>query len=705
MIEEALDYYQSGNFEAAYALYQKMLDDEPRNPQVLYMMALCRQKQSRWPDARGLLQQAISVEPESSLFYYSLGAIEVRLGDLQASLNAYTKASQYNPSEPRAWVGQGYAAMLLGKNDEAKQALRTALRGADDQPEIKATAMTHLGVIAVNESDFQGAQKYLQDAVNLNPDDPYAQAQLGYAFLQSGQAAFAVQCLRNAMELNAQRYSNDAQLNLWLGQALEQTGDLAAAIDAWRKSLNAGMQDPQLMYHLGRAYLQAQQPQQAMNLLSQGHSLAPDMHTISEQLGQAYLDLQRTEDALAVWESVPFSERSVHRKRVRALLGSGQLSSASQLAGQLQADGDDEDYLLAAQVALALQHADEAHHQLNQLGERAQNDGIALWLRACAYALDDPKQAYPLVSELLQHPELPASLKSAVVQLQAKLHHNDQAYELAFKALNALPKQVPAILNIVSENQNPASNNAVDEALFDRGLVRSWPPKAPGRDHKRPVIILGWPGTGRQQLLNALTQIPELAVVRDRPMQRNESAKRHANQVTRRQLLGSPLNVTDLSAVTEAQWLQRRRDYRQQISQASHGRVLEHHQVFVDSVQLPATALLPIQRFFPETIVICLNAAQNDLILNWYWSGFSNTGNMLTSWKKEQKMLDAARYALELTWLDINSSELFNDPGQALRPFLQLTGCSWENKYAEAFQLQLLQPPAACGNHYQPFFS
>ena len=111
MIEQALEYYQSNNFEAAFALYQKMLNDEPENPQLLYMMSLCRQKQNQWEQARKYLQQAIKLEPESSLFYYSLGAIEVRLGHIQTSLEAYQKATLYNPNEPRAWIGQGYAAM------------------------------------------------------------------------------------------------------------------------------------------------------------------------------------------------------------------------------------------------------------------------------------------------------------------------------------------------------------------------------------------------------------------------------------------------------------------------------------------------------------------------------------------------------------------------------------------------------------------
>ena len=43
MIEEAQHHFESGNFPAAEALYRKMLDDEPDNPEVLFMLALVRQ--------------------------------------------------------------------------------------------------------------------------------------------------------------------------------------------------------------------------------------------------------------------------------------------------------------------------------------------------------------------------------------------------------------------------------------------------------------------------------------------------------------------------------------------------------------------------------------------------------------------------------------------------------------------------------------
>ena len=43
MIEEAQHHFESGNYPAAEELYRKMLDDEPDNPEVLFMLALVRQ--------------------------------------------------------------------------------------------------------------------------------------------------------------------------------------------------------------------------------------------------------------------------------------------------------------------------------------------------------------------------------------------------------------------------------------------------------------------------------------------------------------------------------------------------------------------------------------------------------------------------------------------------------------------------------------
>ena len=69
MIEEALERFERGDYAGAFDLYQKMLNEEPENHEVLFMMSLCRQRQQNLPQAAELLDQALLYYPTQALYH------------------------------------------------------------------------------------------------------------------------------------------------------------------------------------------------------------------------------------------------------------------------------------------------------------------------------------------------------------------------------------------------------------------------------------------------------------------------------------------------------------------------------------------------------------------------------------------------------------------------------------------------------------
>lgn len=698
MIEEALDYYQNGNYEAAYALYQKMLAEEPSNHEVLYMMSLCRQKQGQWKQAIEHLGEAINNNPDYALYHYALGGLYMRTGDAQRALGGYRKASELNPNEPRSRIGMGYALLAGNLLDEATEELRAALRASDDQPEVKATALAHLGVVGLAQNRIDEALQNLQNAAELNPEDPYIQTHLGRAFMANGQAGFAVQCFHNAQQSRNQKYQNEPLLLLWLGQALEHTGDMTGAVTAWRELLQRGIEHPELLYHLARAYMFGNQPLQAVNLLLRAKKLTPDTPQIRHLLATAYQQVGQLDAAERELESLADSDRSGTRQLARLYLAQAHYAKAAEVAERLMIDAEDPDLLLAAQVAVTRQQSEQAHQYLNRLDQVAQNSVPGTWFRALAYTGEDNEQAQLHVKQLLDNTNLAADIKESAQRLQARLMHDEGKYQQAWESLAELPKRNPGLLQVLAE-QNP-SGRAGSEQPFDRDQVLSWPPKPPGRARLSPVFVLGWPGSSREKLLQALSFHPDISVVRDRPTQANEDQNRHANATDRRKLITWPRDPEALGRLNEADWIRLRNQYRKHLIK-NLGKEPGH--VVIDSMDIPVSSLIAIQRIYPDATIINLQCDLKDLQMMWRWSGYADLDAMHDVYQAENALLKQARHALVLPWVDILSKQITDNPKATLTPLLEHFGLEWDDAMAEPLMESMISPPYGAGGHYAEF--
>ncbi|MBT8494456.1 MAG: tetratricopeptide repeat protein, partial [Deltaproteobacteria bacterium] len=76
--------------------------------------------------ARANLNAAIKRNPRAADAYYYLGQIEFEQEKFDAAFAAYKKAVEVDPSgNPRAWFYLGDVSSVLGKDADAKKALKT----------------------------------------------------------------------------------------------------------------------------------------------------------------------------------------------------------------------------------------------------------------------------------------------------------------------------------------------------------------------------------------------------------------------------------------------------------------------------------------------------------------------------------------------------------------------------------------------------
>jgi predicted O-linked N-acetylglucosamine transferase (SPINDLY family) len=155
LLRQALDHHQAGRLAEARDLYQRILEAAPDHPDVLYFMSVLEQQQvlASVPDDAEALQQLAEIHCDRG------NALQTR-GMLREALAAYQRALESNPSLARACYAAGCAES--------------------------------------SRKEFAAAIPYFTKALEIRPDWPEAQHNLGQALFKLGQIDEALELFRRA---------------------------------------------------------------------------------------------------------------------------------------------------------------------------------------------------------------------------------------------------------------------------------------------------------------------------------------------------------------------------------------------------------------------------------------------------------------------------------------------------------------------------
>jgi tetratricopeptide (TPR) repeat protein len=86
---------QKGNFKSAIKLYQKALDLDPNNVEILEKMFFAKSNIGQYGSAIDNLNTIIELKPQSSKYYFFRGFFHFNLKNYNAAVLNYTKAIEY----------------------------------------------------------------------------------------------------------------------------------------------------------------------------------------------------------------------------------------------------------------------------------------------------------------------------------------------------------------------------------------------------------------------------------------------------------------------------------------------------------------------------------------------------------------------------------------------------------------------------------
>ena len=189
-----------------------------------------------------LFERATSLDPRYARAHLELGSSYSTKADYlampalhQRALDAYRRALELDPRLPRAWREMGTVLVSLGREDEGLQAIRHALQLDPEDP----GALAAMGrALFIGWADFAGAARYLDRALERNPQGGWYALQLAHCAALLREFERGETAVRRAIELQEAFLSGQEGVRIVgayvrLGHLRALQGGFAEALEAF----------------------------------------------------------------------------------------------------------------------------------------------------------------------------------------------------------------------------------------------------------------------------------------------------------------------------------------------------------------------------------------------------------------------------------------------------------------------------------------
>jgi tetratricopeptide (TPR) repeat protein len=195
-------------------------------------IAVIRAKQGEVSRSREIIQRLRDQSPEDAESLYLVEAeILDEVGRQDDAMAVYGAALEAFPENPDLRYARAMYAVKRGRLEQAEADLRRII---DEEPS-HADALNALGYTLADQTDrFQEAQKLIEKAHQLKPEEPAILDSMGWVNYRLGNYEAALDYLRRALGS-----MNDGEISAHLGEVLWAMGRHDEAWQVWETALKS----------------------------------------------------------------------------------------------------------------------------------------------------------------------------------------------------------------------------------------------------------------------------------------------------------------------------------------------------------------------------------------------------------------------------------------------------------------------------------
>ncbi|MGA3186532.1 MAG: tetratricopeptide repeat protein [Bryobacteraceae bacterium] len=210
---------------------QKAVDAEPQRRDLKLVLAKFYVQAERYDEAIGIYQTLLTQDPRSPDLLFQMAETERRKGDLNMAVDTFRRCSQAAPADTMCLTQLGLILDGTGKAEQAKPIYEQILKIQPDHP----VALNNLAYIKAQEGvDLDQALTMSQRARQKMPNSAEVSDTLGWIYIKKNLSEDAVRLYKDLTD----KYPANPTFHYHYGMALLQKGDKPLAKKEFETALS-----------------------------------------------------------------------------------------------------------------------------------------------------------------------------------------------------------------------------------------------------------------------------------------------------------------------------------------------------------------------------------------------------------------------------------------------------------------------------------
>ena len=170
MLQQAIQAFQSGNFDGADSILKTVLQVDPKNLLALNVLGLIKASETKYTEAANFFGRAARISPNDASIQFNLAKAHRDSGNDKDAIAHHKKSVALDPNDQEAWLSYGITTSNLGRYEDALVYYGNALRLKPDYSE----ALLSKGNVFYALKRYDEAILCYDQALALNPHYPEA---------------------------------------------------------------------------------------------------------------------------------------------------------------------------------------------------------------------------------------------------------------------------------------------------------------------------------------------------------------------------------------------------------------------------------------------------------------------------------------------------------------------------------------------------
>ena len=166
MLQQAIQAFQSGNFDGAELMLKRVLQVDSKNLLALNVLGLIKASETKYTEAANFFGSAARISPTDALIQFNLAKALTDSGNDKDAITHHKKAVALDPNNQEAWLSYGITTSNLGRYEDALVYYGNALRLKPDYSE----ALLSKGNVFYALKRYDEAIAHYDQALGLKPD-------------------------------------------------------------------------------------------------------------------------------------------------------------------------------------------------------------------------------------------------------------------------------------------------------------------------------------------------------------------------------------------------------------------------------------------------------------------------------------------------------------------------------------------------------